>query len=73
MRLILTGVLQSHEPSLNAAKAALDAALASQLQQNDVINSEDPDSVSTAETATMATAVAYQAWNKLEHVLTFTR
>lgn len=56
-----SGVLQSHEPSLNAAKAALDAALASQLQQNDVINSEDPDSVSTTETATMATAVAYQA------------
>lgn len=53
--------LQSHEPSLNAAKAALDAALASQLQQNDVINSEDPDCASSTETTPLSPSVSYQA------------
>ena len=54
-------VLQSHEPSLSAAKAALDAALASQLQQDDVISSEDPDSASTTGTTPLSAAVSYQA------------
>lgn len=53
--------LQSHEPSLSAAKAALDAALASQLQQDDVISSEDPDSASTTGTTPLSAAVSYQA------------
>lgn len=56
-----SGVLQSHEPTLSAAKAALDAVLASQLQQNDVINSEDPDSASTSETTPLSATVSYQA------------
>lgn len=56
-----SGVLQSHEPTLSAAKAALDAVLASQLQQNDVINSEDPDSASTSDTTPLSTTVSYQA------------
>lgn len=57
--LVSTGVLQSHEPTLSAAKAALDAVLASQLQPNDVINSDDPDSASTSETTPLSAAVSY--------------
>ena len=57
----LSGVLQSHEPTLTEAKAALDAALASQLQQSDVIGSEDPDAASTTGTTPLSAAVSYQA------------
>lgn len=57
--LVSTGVLQSHEPTLSAAKAALDAVLASQLQPNDVINSDDPDAASTSETTPLSAAVSY--------------
>jgi len=55
------GVLQSHEPTLTEAKAALDAALASQLQQSDVIGSEDPNAASTTGTTPLSAAVSYQA------------
>lgn len=51
---------EPHEPSLTAAKAALDAVLASQLQQNDVISNEDPDGSSTTEAIPLTAAVSYQ-------------
>ena len=51
---------EPHEPSLTAAKAALDAVLASQLQQNDVISNEDPDESSTTEAIPLTAAVSYQ-------------
>ncbi|KAK2569427.1 Zinc finger protein 143 [Acropora cervicornis] len=51
---------EPHEPSLTAAKAALDAVLASQLQQNDVISNEDPDGSSTTEAIPLTVAVSYQ-------------
>lgn len=56
-----SAVLQSHDTSLSAAKAALDAALASQLQQNEVMSSEDPDTASTTGTTALSAAVSYQA------------
>ena len=60
---VSTDVLESHE-SLNAAKAALDAALASQLQHSDVISSAEADAAaaaSTADATPLSTAVSYQA------------
>lgn len=57
---VLTDVLQSQEPSLSESKAALDAALASQLEQSDVVSSEDPDSASTSGSTGLSASVTYQ-------------